>query len=97
VTSLARYSAGFGVASTHNGCVFGLRGEMVDAVQLPPLIQVPLAANGGIRSCVIPTVAQVTAHYSSPSLVDSWHPQQVLHRPIPPAPLCTKSLGALLP
>jgi hypothetical protein len=72
VSSLARYSAGFGVASTHNGCEFGLRGEMVDAVQLPPLIQVPSATDGGIsslfalRECVVPTVAQVTAHYSSP-------------------------------
>jgi hypothetical protein len=71
VSSLGRYSAGFGVASTHNGCVFGLTGEMVDAVQLPPLIQVPSVADGGItslfplRDCVTPTVAQVTLHYSS--------------------------------
>jgi hypothetical protein len=72
VSSLGRYSAGFGVASTHNGCVFGLRGEMVHAVHLPPLVQVPSAADGGIsslfapRDCVAPTVAQITIHYSSP-------------------------------
>ena len=72
VSSLARYSAGFGVASIHNGCVFGLRGEVVDAVQLPPLVQVPRVADGGIaslfspRPCVVPSAAQITAHYANP-------------------------------
>jgi hypothetical protein len=70
VSSLGRYAAGFGIVSGHNGCVFGLRGEVVDATQIPPLLQVPDPANGGFTSlftarlCVILTDAQVTAHFA---------------------------------
>ena len=67
VSALARYSVGFGGVSAHNGKSFCFRGEAIDAVQMPPLIEAPeLAILFKPRDVVVPNLGQVTGHYANP-------------------------------